>query len=112
MGINFAAANMAGFNNPEAQVFRVDVNATGTKVLHAPPVATLDNIIKSGFLPVLYVTLGNTGNSVIAPLTAINSEGNYLFSCVFQISTTPTPVMLSLIYVRNSELISVAIINL
>ena len=112
MAINFEAANMAGYNNPKIEVFKVALDATGTKVNEAPSFATISNTLKSGFLPVLYATLATTGNSVAVPFTAINSEGNYLFSCVFQVSTTPAPVMISIMYLKNAGQISANIVNL
>ena len=114
MAINFEAANMVGYNNPKIEVFKATLNAADhNKVTGAPSYTTISNTLKSGFLPVLYVTL-ETGDAVAAPLTAIDHEGDYLFSCVFQLTTVSghPPVMMSILYVKNNGSISAAIVNL
>lgn len=112
MAINFEAANMAGYNNPEVQVLRVTINSTGTKVLTAPNFATISNISKSGLLPVLYVT-NDSGNSIIVPITSISAEGDYIFSRVFQ-ATPPTSSfsVITIIYLKGSNNIPIIITNL
>lgn len=91
MSINFAAANMAGYNNPELHVFPVTVKMEGQNAVvdSALNYSTISNIIKSGCLPYLFVTLP-TGDSVVLPLVAINSAGIYLFSTATYTTTSPS----------------------
>ena len=111
MSINFEAAHMAGYNNPRVYMLRVSINATGTKVLEAPSYATIGNIVKSGFLPVLYVTRP-TGDAVIAPLTATDNMGDYFFNSIFPLSLPTAPAILSLTYLSGAENPAVNVITL
>lgn len=90
MSINFEAANMAGYNNPEMYIFPVTVTAggAGIEVVGAPSYSTLTNIIKSGYIPVLFASLP-TGDRAVLPLTAITNEEQYIFSIATATSTTP-----------------------
>ena len=106
MAINFEAANMAGYNNPEVQVFPVTVQMGSggvLKVVGAPSYSTITNIIKSGYMPTLFVTLP-TGDKAVLPLTAINHEGIYIFSAAMPTSTAAnSEQLLSIMYGATFE---------
>ena len=91
MAINFAAADMAGYNNPEVHVFPVAVKMDGQNFVvdSALNYSTISNIIKSGYMPYLFVTLP-TGDRAVLPLVAINYEGIYIFSIATYTSTSPS----------------------
>lgn len=95
MAINFEAANMAGYNNPKVYMVPVTLKAVGGNIVvdDNPNYSTLNNIIKSGYLPYLYATLP-TGDKAILPLTAIDKEGVYQFSAA--IYTAPTAAQASM----------------
>ena len=101
MAINFEAANMAGYNNPQVQMIPVTVEVTGGNqiiVVGAPSYSTFTNIIKSGYMPTLFVTLP-TGDRAVLPLTAINNEGIFIFSAAMRTSTAAnTEKLLSILY--------------
>ena len=90
MAINFEAANMAGYNNPRVQVFPVTAQVEGTslKLVGAPSYSTITNVIKSGYLPTLFVTLPS-GDRSILPLSAINKEEQYIFSAAMHTTDSP-----------------------
>ena len=105
MAINFEAANMAGYNNPQVQVFPVTVNVGGPEiaVVGAPSYSTITNIIKSGYIPVLFAAL-TTGDRAVLPLTAINNEGHYIFSATGPTSTgSNSEQLISIMFGENVE---------
>ena len=102
MAINFEAANMAGYNNPQVQVFPVTVKVgegnQGIIVVGAPSYSTFTNIIKSGYMPTLFATLP-TGDRAVLPLTAINNAGVYIFSAAIKTSTAAnSEKLISILY--------------
>ena len=101
MAINFEAANMAGYNNPEVYMLRVTVNAD-TGGISAPAVSTINNIVKSGFLPVICLTSG--GTTVVLPLVSISADGDCIFSSVYLTTDGSfTPIVSTLIFSQNSD---------
>ena len=54
MGINFAAANMAGYNNPEIEVFTAVLTAEG-KISSAPKKSEILDSLRRGCLPFIQV---------------------------------------------------------
>ena len=105
MSINFEAANMAGYNNPEMYIFRVTVNmvGSGAEVVGAPSYSAITNIIKSGYIPVFFVTL-STGDRAVLHLTAINNEGNYIFSAAGPTSSAAnSELLISIIFGERYE---------
>ena len=100
MAINFEAANMAGYNNPQVQVFpvTVQIGSKGLIVVGAPSYSTFTNIIKSGYMPTLFATLP-TGDRAVLPLTGINNEGVYIFSAAMKTSTAAnSEKLISILY--------------
>ena len=102
MAINFAAANMEGYNNPEVYMLRVSLNAESGEILYAPSASAINNIVKSGFMPVLYFTGG--GNAWVIPLTSISADGDYIFSSTYTATDgSYTPILTTLVFSQNSD---------
>ena len=98
MAINFEAANMAGYNNPEIYIFPVTVKIEGgaSVVYGAPSYSTITNILKSGYIPFMFVT-APTGLSLL-PLAAFQPDGLYQFSAaMFTGDSGETKMLLSII---------------
>ena len=105
MDINFEAANMAGYNNPRVQVFPVTTTivSNGIRVTDAPSYSAITSIVKSGCMPVLFVTLP-TGDKAVLPIAAINHEGEYIFSAAASTATAPnSEQLISIIFGENFE---------
>lgn len=102
MSINFEAANMAGYNNPDVCILRAAIDAKGSEVLSAPSFATINNLVKSGFMPVVYVTIAG-GDSIVMPLAATSAAGDYIFSCVYITGSTSDLLMAALLFSQNSD---------
>lgn len=102
MAINFEAGNMAGYNNPEVYVLRVSLDAASGGFLYTPAVSAINNIVKSGFMPVVCLTGG--GNTFVMPLTSISGDGDYIFSSTY-IATdgSSTPILTTLVFSQNSD---------
>ena len=105
MAINFEAANMAGYNNPRVQVFPVTtkIAGSGVTVVGAPSYSAITNVVKSGCMPVLFVTLP-TGDVAVLPIAAINHEAEYIFSAAASTSTAPnSEQLISIIFGEHFE---------
>lgn len=61
MDINFAAENMAGYNNPQIEVFRAVLAATGTSLTQHPDKSIILNCIIRGSIPVIILHLDTVG---------------------------------------------------
>lgn len=101
MAINFEAANMAGYNNPEVYMVQVTVDAD-TGGISAPSVSAINNIVKSGFLPVICLT--SAGTAVVLPLVSISADGDCIFSSVYTANDGSfTPIVSTLVFSQNSD---------
>ena len=79
MAINFAAANMAGYNNPEVKVIPILAEAKGGLTLINPPsYADISNICRSGAYPVLHIHITNANLTMayIIPLSHYKYDGS------------------------------------
>ena len=102
MAINFAAANMEGYNNPEVYMLRVSLNADTGEILYAPSASAINNIVKSGFMPAVCLTGG--GNTFILPLASISADGDYVFSSVYVATDGSfTPLLSTMVFSQNSD---------
>ena len=101
MAINFAAANMEGYNNPEVYMLRVSLNAESGELLYAPGVSSINNIVKSGFMPVVCLTGG--GNTFVLPLASVSADGDYIFSSTYVATDGSfTPFLTTVVFSQNS----------
>ena len=90
MAINFEAANMAGYNNPQIEVFVITLGSD-ENIATAPSKSELLNCNRRGSLPFLYLIDSSQTGSWLLPLSNVTKQpsGNYEFSfgAVFSDST-------------------------
>ena len=81
MGINFAAANMAGYNNPNIEVFVITLGSD-MNIATAPSKSELINCTQRGSIPFLYIEAADQLTSWLLPLRAIiaQASGKYELS--------------------------------
>ena len=102
MAINFEAANMAGYNNPEVHMLRVSTSAETGEILYAPRVSDINNIVKSGVVPAVCLTGG--GYTFVLPLACISADGDYVFSNIYLSNDGSfTPTVSTLVFSQNSD---------
>ena len=53
MAINFEAANMAGYNNPQIEVFKAIINFETYAITEAPSKAEIINCLSRGAIPAI-----------------------------------------------------------
>ena len=97
MAINFEAANMAGYNNPKIVVLNAEVSAPST-VTSAPKLSDINNIFKSGFIPVISARDQTAGGSFVLWPAGITDGGDYEFSNIFISPQTVAPMMAVLLF--------------
>ena len=56
MAINFEAANMAGYNNPKIEVFRVMVNPQDETIISAPSKTEIKSSLNRGAITLMLLT--------------------------------------------------------
>lgn len=80
MAINFAAANMAGYNNPQIEVFEVVYGETGVEQF--PRKSVILDCINRGAVPFILITFGSSYEPVyLLPLSYIESDMNQIYFC-------------------------------
>ena len=84
MAINFAAANMAGYNNPQIEIVTLAMNKEGG-FTNPPTYETLDKIMRRGAFPLLSMTDPTGASSFVLALSYYNSAPDFMtFSCITQ----------------------------
>ena len=89
MAINFAAANMAGYNNPKIEVFTLTLNNDG-EIVEAPNQSVLSDCINRGSVPFLRITTTDHDTVYILPITYIQQQTDgpeFCFSTVTKAGT-------------------------
>ena len=99
MAINFAAANMAGYNNPQIEVFKAAMDDTGLR--DSPRKSVLINCMNRGAIPVIRLLTSGGGTSGGYILYLSSWEGSTLIFTSAGASSTLTPVTLR--YPEGSE---------
>ena len=61
MSINFAAANMAGYNNPQIEVFEAVLAETGASLAQYPDKSIILNCLSRGSIPVIILRFDTAG---------------------------------------------------
>ena len=74
MAINFAAANMAGYNNPQIEVFKA-VLSSNDELVQYPNKTDILNCINRGALPFILLFMTNGGAFIPLPLSIITEDG-------------------------------------
>ena len=72
MAINFAAANMAGYNNPKIEVFEAILSASGAGLDRYPAKSVILNCISRGSIPVIILRVETAG--YLLPLNDYDSN--------------------------------------
>ena len=92
MAINFEAANMAGYNNPKIEVFKVTLNDE-FGIADAPNQSVLSECINRGSVPFLHVTTAAHDSVYILPMNYIQQQTRGLdlgFSAVVRTGSAPS----------------------
>ena len=80
MAINFAAANMAGYNNPQIEVFEVIMGETGVEQF--PRKSVILDCINRGSVPFILITYGSSYDpAYLLPLSFIDTDINAIYFC-------------------------------
>ena len=94
MGINFAAANMAGYNNPQIEVFALTLNDSG-EIVEAPNQSVLSDCINRGSVPFTQTITTDRNFVYILPITYIAQQTDgleFCFSAVVRAGTAPSAI--------------------
>lgn len=107
MAINFEAANMAGYNNPQIEVFRLTFN-DNLELVGAPKNSVLSDCINRGSVPFLLLTSTDRDSMYILPITYIQRQTHgleFCFSAVVKVGTAPeaAPSVLAVNYPATGD---------
>ena len=103
MAINFAAANMAGYNNPQNEVFEVVLGEGGVE--QYPRKSVISDCINRGAIPFILITSGSSYTpSYLLPLSFIDIDNNAFYFCGVNNSDTTVLEVISICY--NSDVSS------
>lgn len=102
MAINFAAANMAGYNNPKIEVFEAVLSSSGTSLDRYPAKSVILNSISRGSIPVIMLRFGTAG--YMMPLNDYDSSETGPFMNFTTISGVSSSTKIEIRYPEdNSE---------
>ena len=102
MAINFAAANMAGYNNPQIEVFEAVLGENGIEQF--PRKSVISDCINRGSVPFILVTFGSSYQpSYLLPLSFINLETNAFYFCGVDTSDDPILYVNSICYTSDES---------
>ena len=91
MAINFAAANMAGYNNPEIEIVTLKLGADSKPVGTIPTYETIHDIFRRGAIPFLAIT--DSSKSLYMLLAPIQYTGEMIaFSIITLSGDTSKPL--------------------
>ena len=101
MAINFAAANMAGYNNPQIEVFEFTFN-DNLEITESPNQSVLSDCINRGSVPFLRAATTDHNTVYILPITYITQQAaglEFCFSNIIQANSLGgTPIILAVNY--------------
>ena len=95
MAINFEAANMAGYNNPKIEVFRLAFN-DNWELVGAPKNSVLSDCVNRGSVPFLQLASTDRNSMYILPITYIERQTqglDFCFSATLRAGTAPSAVL-------------------
>ena len=95
MAINFEAANMAGYNNPKIEVFRLTIN-DNLEVVEAPKNSVLSDCVNRGSVPFILLTTTDRDSMYILPITYIQWQTSgleFCFSAALRSGTAPSATL-------------------
>ena len=107
MAINFAAANMAGYNNPQIEVFTLTLN-DNLEFVGAPKNSVLSDCVNRGSVPFLQIATTDRESMYILPITYIQQQTSgleFCFSAALRAGTAPsaTPTFLAVNYPATGD---------
>ena len=81
MAINFEAANMAGYNNPKIEVFKITMDTETNKISDAPRKAEIIRCLRRGSIPALMQTTpdGSESNLLWLSTWTTTAEGDSIY---------------------------------
>ena len=96
MAINFEAANMAGYNNPQIEVFKAIIDYTTNAINEAPSKTEIIRCLHRGSIPAIMCA------------TPDGSEGNLLWAYTWTTTNEGDTIMfgsiaLTILYDANSD---------
>lgn len=65
MAINFAAANMAGYNNPKIEVFKAVLSGSSSSLTQYPDKSIILNCLSRGSIPVIILSVADTAGYLL-----------------------------------------------
>ena len=98
MAINFEAANMAGYNNPEIEIVTL-LTGTEGNFTNPPTYEIISKILRRGAIPFLAMTDSQRAMYYTLPLSYYSS-GLITFSCITQSSTSQGNMIAEFISVK------------
>ena len=102
MNINFAAANMAGYNNPEIEIVTFLLGDTEPRTTYE----TISKILKRGAIPFLSIPDPAGGAGQLIPISYYNSAlGVITFSVITQTGAAESDTMsfISVKFIRGAD---------
>ena len=81
MAINFEAANMAGYNNPEIEVFKAVVNPDNDTIISAPSKTKIKGCLNRGSIPLMLLSYPDGSAVYVLCITIVMSgaEGETIY---------------------------------
>ena len=81
MAINFEAANMAGYNNPKIEVFKVVANLETIAITSAPSKSEIKSCLNRGAIPTILLTTPAGSESNLLQIYALvtTTEGDSIY---------------------------------
>ena len=95
MAINFEAANMAGYNNPQIEVFKLTFN-DNLELVGGPKNSVLSDCVNRGSVPFLLLSSTDRHSMYILPITYIQwqTQGlEFCFSAAVRAGTAPSATL-------------------
>ena len=95
MSINFEAANMAGYNNPQIEVFKLTFN-DNAELVGAPKNSVLSDCVNRGSVPFLQLASTDRDTIYILPITYIQWQTSgleFCFSAALRAGTSPSATL-------------------
>ena len=104
MAINFAAANMAGYNNPTIEVFEAVLAEDGETLSQYPRKSVILNCLNRGSVPFILITFGNSYQpAYLLPFSYIAINTNAIYFCGVENSDATILSIISICYTADES---------
>lgn len=74
MAINFAAANMAGYNNPQIEVFKATIELATNKFIDAPSKTEIIRCLSRGSIPAILSAATDGSDTLLYWITGLSTD--------------------------------------